>query len=285
MDLGELFSDAAIRRNLIATAVLLVAMVVLRFLAQRAVARANIASEQMRLRWAVITRNVSVALFVLGGTIIWASEIQSFAISVVAIAAAVVLATKELILCLSGSFLRASSGAYSLGDRIEMGTMRGDVIDINLLSTTLLEVGPGHQRTGRAVTVPNSYLLSGSVVNETFMEDYVVHVVSVPVDPRTTDWELAERALLEAGKEASKEYLEPARNFMDALSKQHGLPKFPVNPRVHLSFVKPDELRLFLRVPAPARERGRIEQLAIRGYLARRNGTPKLEQPPAHEEA
>lgn len=269
MDPHELLGDPETRRNLIATGVLVVASVGLRTVLKRAIEHASFSSEQMRLRWLVMARNVSLGVLLLGGTIIWAAEIQSFAISIVAIAAAIVLATKELILCMSGAVLRAGSGAYSLGDRIELAGTRGDVIDISLLSTTLLEVGPSHQRTGRAVTVPNSALLSGAVVNETFMERYVLHVVKVPIDPRQEDWEAAEKALLEAGREVCAEYLEPARAFMDALSKKHGLPNLAVAPRVHLALASPSEAHLLLRVPSPVRERGRIEQAILRRYLSR----------------
>lgn len=277
MDLTALFSDAEIRRNLIATGLLLAGAVALRVGAKRAIERAHFATEQMRLRWVVMARNLSVGVFLLGLLVVWASEIQSFAISVVAIAAALVLATKELILCVSGAVLRAGSGAFSVGDRVELGAARGDVIDISLLSTTLLEVGPGHQRTGRAVTVPNSMLLSAPVVNETFMDQYVVHVVKVPIDPERDEWEAAERALLAAGRDASAEHLEPARRFMDALSKRHGLPNLSVEPRVQVHVAGPREVHLLLRVPAPVRERGRVEQAVLRSYLTQMRETARPE--------
>lgn len=265
----ELWTDPEIRRNLIASALVVGAALGIRAIGRRAIRRAQADSEQLRLRWMVVARNSSLAVLLLGLIFVWASEIQSFAISVVALSAAFVLATKELILCISGSVLRAGSGAFSIGDRIEIGTVRGDVIDISLLSTTLLEVGPGYQRTGRSVTVPNSLLLSGSVVNETFMDEFVLHVVMVPVDPRG-DWERAERALIAAGREACAGYLEAARRFMNEQSKRHGLPQHTVEPRVHLALTgDPDELHLLLRVPAPVRERSRVDQAILRGYLAK----------------
>lgn len=269
MDLSELWRDPDLRRSLIATAVVLVGALVGRLLARRWIRKAKTASEATRLRWFAAARNVSLGLALFAVGLIWASELQTFALSVVAIAAAIVLATKELIMCLSGSLLRAGSGAFGIGDRVEMGGVRGDVIDSTLLATTLLEVGPGHMRTGRAVVVPNSVLLSGAVVNETFMDEYVVHVITVPVDPKA-GWEAAEAALLEAAVEACEPHVEAARRFMDALSARHGLPKLSVEPRVLVSIPKPDEVRLVLRVPAPVRERGKTEQRILRGYMARR---------------
>ena len=69
---------------------------------------------------------------------------------------AIVLATKEIIMCLSGAIYRASSGTFKVGDRVEIGAFRGDVIDQTLLATTILEIGPGqaiHQHSGRTVTL------------------------------------------------------------------------------------------------------------------------------------
>ena len=39
--------------------------------------------------------------------------------------------------------MRATSRSFKLGDRIEIGDYRGDVIDYNLFTTTILETGPG----------------------------------------------------------------------------------------------------------------------------------------------
>jgi len=51
--------------------------------------------------------------------------------------------------------------AYALGDRIEIGSIGGNVVDHNALTTTILEIGPGqtsHQYTGRAMVIPNSFI-------------------------------------------------------------------------------------------------------------------------------
>src|SRR5690606_32112227 len=84
------------------------------------------------------------------------AELRTVAISIVAIAVAFVVATKELILCITGSILKMASRSFVIGDRIQVKDFRGDVIDQNLLATTILEVGPGkltHQRTGRMAVI------------------------------------------------------------------------------------------------------------------------------------
>ena len=119
----------------------------------------------MRRRWSVTIRNTLILVSIIGLAIIWAPQLQNFAVSLIAIAVALVLATKELLDCLTGSLLRTASKAYAVGDRIEINGTRGNVVDHNFLTTTLLEIGPGqtsHQYTGRAIVIPNNQLLSHS---------------------------------------------------------------------------------------------------------------------------
>ena len=255
-------TDPELRRNVLATGTLLLALILARYAVLRTIRNMKLSSDAMRRRWTASVRNLVLFGLGLGLMVIWASELQAFAVSVVAIAAAIVLATKELIMCVSGSILRATSGSFAIGDRVEMGGFRGDVIDSTLLATTLLEVGPGHQRTGRAVVVPNSVMLSSGVTNET--ED---------------DWRSAEETLLAVANEACADFVEPARAFMDRLSEKHSLPKFSVEPRILVAMPKAGELELVLRVPTAVRERGRTEQRILRTFLERRRGDAAVVPP------
>lgn len=120
------------------------------------------------------------------------------ALSLIAFAVAFVVAIKELFMCLSGSVLKTSSGAFRVGDRIQVRDFRGDVIDQTLLSTTLLEVGPGkltHQRTGRKLVLPKSLFISDPVTNESFIHAYGLHVFTVPIKLED-DWQAARQVLI-----------------------------------------------------------------------------------------
>lgn len=94
-------------------------------------------------RWIVTARNSMVLGLFVGLVVIWAHELEAFAVSLVALAATVVLATKELILCWSGAALRVGGGVYGVGDRIQLGTYRGVVLEYDVFATKLLEIGPG----------------------------------------------------------------------------------------------------------------------------------------------
>lgn len=61
---------------------------------------------------------------------------------------------------------------YRVGDRIEIGDVRGDVIDVSYLDTTLWEIGGRHiagdHPSGRIIKFPNSNVFSTPVINSSW---------------------------------------------------------------------------------------------------------------------
>jgi small-conductance mechanosensitive channel len=256
-------------RNLIFSVALIALLMLIRFIVNRLVTP-RMASAEERRRWLSGSRNTTALLLVLSLAAVWANALHSFVLSIVALAAALVIATKELILCLSGSFVRTVGGSYTLGDRIEWGTVRGDVIDISLFTTTLLEVGPGqsfHMPTGRTVIVPNSKLLDTAVFNESKTGRYVVHTLRIPLE-MTADLERAQQAALESIHEVCQDYIEAAREWMEGLEHTHNFIHTPsAEPRVYLHVADPNRIDMVLRFPSPVRRQGRIEQAILRRFL------------------
>lgn len=261
------FDERVLLPDLTASAALLAAVLVLRWVARRWMRDAAWPSDEVRLRAHLRVSQLSVLALVLGLFVIWAPELRTLALSAVAVAAALVLATKELLMCATGAILRATTGAYDVGDRIELDGTRGDVIRYGLLTTTVLEIGPTHQRTGRAVVLPNSLLLSKPVVNETFTANYVLHSFAVPM-ARSADWQAAEQRLQAIAARVCAEWVAPARRQLEELSREHGLTPPSVEPKVSLQLADEDTLRLLVRVPTPHRQKGRVEQEILREFLS-----------------
>jgi len=235
-------------------------------------------SVETRRRWSVTIRNLLLIIFILGMIFIWAPRLQSFAVSIFAVAVALVLATKELIACLSGSGLRVLTKAYALGDRIEIGGIRGNVVDHNALTTTILEIGPGqtsHQYTGRAMVVPNSFIFEHPITNETYTKKFRLHIVTVPLST-DDDWKTAERLLLQAGEEEAAPYIEDARSYFKKLEGKFWLDAPSVEPRVTIQLPEPGRINLLLRIPCPTQFPSRLEQAILRKFLAEFSFAPRL---------
>ncbi|MCZ6799103.1 MAG: mechanosensitive ion channel [Nitrospirae bacterium] len=260
----------------ITTLILVISFICLRLVLVRLILKSPGIAAETRRRWVVTIRNVLVGIFIIGLLSIWESQLSAFAVSLVAVALAVVLATKELIACMNGATLRMVTNAYALGDRIAIGTVRGNVVNYNLLTTTVLEVGPGqtsHQYTGRAMVFPNSLLLTQPLTNETYTKKYIIHVITIPLS-KDDNWELVEQILLDAAYKECSPYIDEARTHMKNLEGKHWLDAPSVEPRVHLQIPEPGKINLLLRVPSPAHRPSRTEQAILRHFL--REYTPSM---------
>lgn len=212
----------------------------------------------------------SIAI-VISSLLIWSNEIYSVIISFTAVAAAIAIATKEVLLCIGGGFYKTVSRPFSVGDRIEIDGVRGDVIEFGFLSTQLMEVGPGdltHQYTGRSVNIPNSKFLTSNIINETFSTDYVLHMFSIPI-PRDTDWEKHQIALLESANKECQQYIDLGIKHFHKLARRRQLDPPSIQPRVNIKIVETDQINLIVRVTVPMRIRGTIEQSILKEYLSR----------------
>lgn len=253
----------------IQSVVFVVGVLVFRWVVAGSVRRSKSMSEELRRRWTVQIRNLTLLALLLGLTVIWAEELATIALGAVAVAAALVIATKELIMCVSGTLLEGSAKGFRVGDRIEVNGQRGDVYDQTLLTTTLLEVGPGAntaQYSGRAIMLPNSVFLTHPVINETFTQEYILHTIVVPLK-FADDWQKAEAALLDAAQDACADYLDDARKYMGEVTRARDLHPLSVEPRVTLRIPEPSRLDLIVRMPVPVRRRSRIEQMVLRRAL------------------
>lgn len=268
MDLFQQLRQSPYFRDLVASLALLLVVLLGRALSIRALRQSRFSLE-VRRQWTAHIRSATLVFFLLGLTIIWAEQFRAVAISLLAVAVALAIATKELILCLSGAVLRASARAFSVGDRIEVEGVRGEVIEAGALATTILEVGPGsgaQLRTGRSVVIPNSLFLGKPIFNETVTEDYVLHLLSVPLTP-AEDWQRAEQALLAAAHEECAPFIAEARAQVERVAARREVEPPSVEPLVYLR-LSDRGVVLLLRFPTPSRGRVRVEQAILRRFLS-----------------
>jgi small-conductance mechanosensitive channel len=162
----------------------------------------------------------------------------SFAIGVVG--AGVAVALQDVVASIAGAFSIGFSKLYTVGDRVQIGdNTRGDVIDIGLLRTTLMETGNWVSKdlyNGRVVRVPNSAVLKGTVYNYSqgfqFLWDEIKVVLTT-----TSDCHYAREMLLRVARESIGEYLIEAQISWKVVSDNYRIQKPPLEPFVTLSVV------------------------------------------------
>ena len=278
-DLLQLIPDPVLLRHIISTVVLLVTVFGGRYIILRFVRRRLPTRDTLQLRWSSQVRAFSYAILAFGLFTIWAAELQALAVSFVVLAMAVVWATKETFACMQGAVYRLSSNAFQIGDRINVGAIRGDVIDPGLLSTTVLEVGKGHQRTGRTISIPNSLFMTEPVLNESLTGEFMLHLLTIPVD-RDADLAAIERRALRAANDACADFIDDVRRPIALRYRRHGLTPPLVDPRITYQFVDTKTVNLILRIPVPTRLERTVEQRVLRAVLGVPQGRDTLTPPP-----
>lgn len=260
---------AVLTPELIATGVILLALAILRIGFGRVFARTDWANIEDRRRWIVFVRNGSLGLgaFLIIG--VWADELRVVGLSLAAVAVAVAITFQEPIKSVFGGLVRSVNGTYSLGDRIQVGSSRGVVVDYSLLTTTLIEVETGHFRTGRIISVPNSRFLTEPVVNETAGHEFVLHSFHVPVP--TELWMHARDVLMAAAIDAAAPYIEPARTQMVARAKRHAIAVPTIEPLVTSRPTSVSEVDLTVRLPVASVDVWWVENQIVEAWLGRVN--------------
>lgn len=168
------------------------------------------------------------------------------------IGAGFTFAIQELIGALAGWFNLMSGSIYRVGDRIEIGGIQGDVIDITPLRTKIMEIGTergalgssdgngssgtgswvkGRQYTGRLVVISNKASFDQPVFNYSSAFEFVWEELAVPI-PYDEDWKRAEQILLEEAQRASASA--GAQEAMDQMSERYPVPRTEVEPRVFM---------------------------------------------------
>ncbi len=170
----------------------------------------------------------------------------------------------------TGWLLNSLKGYYRVGDRISVGEVFGDVYSIDLLTTTVWEIGsaerPGavhaEQPTGRMVTFPNNEILTGTVVNLTKDFPYLWDELAVGV-ANESDLPYAVEVLSRLARDLlGEEMAEPARAY-DKIVRAAGLETaVALEPQVFVSLTDA-WTNLTIRYLVSARERRRWKSALI----------------------
>ncbi|MCC5613425.1 mechanosensitive ion channel family protein, partial [Nostoc sp. CHAB 5834] len=235
---------------------------------------ANVSTETKRQRM-VLAKNAIWVACVVAIVAVWATKIAGFALSIAAVAGAILLVSKEVLTCFLGYALITVSRPYRIGDFVEIGNFAGRVIDIDAFSTTLADTGKQHQLTGRTLSFPNSLILTVGVRNISATGDYIVAIQSIAL-PLTVDLQTAERCAIDAASEATDAWREQADRHLKtvALSMFIDLPSS--RPRVYWEALDGKLLMLNIRYACPPESRASTEQEIFRKVWFKLNQTGAL---------
>jgi len=265
LELSTSFLNSKQLQSYVLIILLLLVRVLFVYLIKR---NSSILTEKQR-QWATRVKNLTWSIIFIGLFSIWWSQLSNFAFSITAVALALVIATKELILCFSGALMRTSSGMFSVNDWIEVGKYKGEVIDYNIFSTTLQEldrIPNNYTFTGKTIVIPNSLFLSLPVKNLNFSKRYVFHSFDIIIEPTANvaglrDWIITEINVF------SNEFFEVAKRYNSFIEKHTGVDFPGPEPRVILSTNEFAKQIITIIVFCPTEKATELEQQITFGIL------------------
>ncbi len=200
---------------------------------------------------------------------VWLGFGSSFTVAMGILGAGVAFASQEVIGSLAGYLNIVTGALYRIGDRILIGDVVGDVLDISPMRTTLMEIGEwvrADQYTGRIVTVANRMIFAEPVVNFTRYWRYIWDEIMIPVTYES-DWRLATRIMLEHGEEYTADLQAQAEaDLTDMLQRYPVLRPIPVIPSLYTTMTD-NWIELTLRYVVDAHERRAVQDKLHRELL------------------
>jgi small-conductance mechanosensitive channel len=116
------------------------------------------------------------------------------------------LALRDIIANIAGWFFIILRQPFRVGNRIQIGDFRGDVIDVNLFQFTIIEIGnwvDADQSTGRIIDIPNGLLMTQPIANYTKCFEFIWDEIPVLIT-HESNWKAAKQILMNIVQEKAE---------------------------------------------------------------------------------
>ncbi|HEX7071865.1 MAG TPA: mechanosensitive ion channel family protein [Rhodothermales bacterium] len=241
--------------QLLLTLIVLVASFLIVRFAQRTILR-FVDEPHRRYRISKLVSRIGGLLTIAAIVVIWSPDPSRFVTILSVIGAGLAIANREAILSLAGRLNIALRAPFVQGDRIEVNGVIGDVIDIRLIQTSLMEVGGwvhADQSTGRLVHIPNSWVLQFGVYNYTQGFSFIWNELPITITTRS-DWEAAREIMLSLAQETAAIVEHQVSKQILRMSREYLVHYSILTPFVYVRIV-PEGICLSLRYLCEARKR------------------------------
>lgn len=255
--LSAILSDPITSRIASALLALLGVFVVGRLLLRSVERYVKDGDARYRTRKLVSLLRYAAALLVLG--VVFSERLAGLTVVFGVAGAGIAFALQEVIASIAGWIAISTGGFYSTGDRVQLGGIKGDVIDIGVLRTTLMEIGQwvdGDLYNGRIVKIANSFVFKEPVFNYSADFPFLWDEIKIPIR-YGSDWEAAKAMLLGIGQSECSDFARYSQDAWDAAVVKYRLEAAPVEPMVTLRATD-NWLELTLRYVVDYRSRRRV---------------------------
>lgn len=150
----------------------------------------------------IINKSINYLLgfaLILATLIVWFGNVTGWAAYLGILSAGLAIALQDPVTNLAGWIFISIRKPFAVGDRIQIGEHRGDVIDMRLFQFTMVEIGnwvSADQSTGRIIHIPNGWVFKSSTANYTQGFNFIWNELPITVTFES-NWEAAKEILAE----------------------------------------------------------------------------------------
>lgn len=267
----------ATQTKLLASIITIAVLVLLRWLTVRAIHR-RIDDPEITYRTRKVATYITSLVAVLTLSWIWINALDSFTTYLGLVSAGIAIALTDVLKNLAGWAYILLRRPFRVGDRIEIGDTKGDVVDIRLFRFSLLEVGnwvDAEQSTGRLVHVPNGLLFTERLANYTEGFEYIWHEIPVLITFES-DWKAAREIMERVLAEKIPVVESAAAQRIRSAAKTYHIRLGALTPRVYLT-VKDSGVLLTARLLVDVRARRGSDESFWEGVLEGFATNPNVE--------
>ncbi|TYB72560.1 mechanosensitive ion channel [Bizionia gelidisalsuginis] len=167
----------------------------------------------------------------------FSGSIKDLTLIIGVITAGLAFALQELILSIVGSIYILLFKVYQPGDRIEINNIKGDVIDVDSMYTTMMEIGgwiSGDNYSGRIVKLSNAYVFKGGVYNYSQDFPFIWDELDLPIR-YGSDIDLAKAIVIKIASEILSEFTINSKSQWEGIVKKYYIEDAEVQPTLAVS--------------------------------------------------
>jgi small-conductance mechanosensitive channel len=260
--LSSTLPDLAFLRPAIIAIIIIFAVWLVRRLVMR-VAMERIDDVMMRYQFQKISGYIAVAAVIALLSPLLIGGFKNAATYFGLLSAGIAIALQELISDFAGWVFIIWRRPFKIGDRIQVGEVAGDVIDIRIFQFSLIEIGnwvDADQSTGRIIHVPNGHVFTQVLSNYSSGFQFIWNEIPVLVTFES-NWKVAKQLLHDIADQHGVELTESAENQIREASKQFLIFYSTLTPTVYTD-VKDSGVMLTIRyICEPRKRRGSTQKM------------------------
>lgn len=169
-------------------------------------------------------------------TIVYSNKLGGFTIALGVAGAGIAFALQEVIASFAGWLAILFGGFYKTGDRVQLGGIKGDVMDIGVLRTTIMEIGnwvDADLYNGRIVLIANSFVFKEPVFNYSGDFPFLWDEIKIPIQ-YGSNYEQALNLFIDIAKRTVGDLTDKSQEKWNSLQKEFLLENAQTAPMVTL---------------------------------------------------